>query len=139
MKAALLAAVALAASVVACGGGSAPAHVPYPCPLSPVPQPPALEYPAPNATGIPDGNFSLRLEDPYGHIYLWSQPVLVPANGGQSVTAGPYQIVPTPGANVYTSVVPALQNSTAYSVNLTFPPTGGPCAATQTLGSFTTQ
>lgn len=139
MKAVLPVVVAIIASLAACGGGSSATHAPFPCPLGPIPAPPQLAYPAPNATKVPDGNFSLRINDPYSHISLWSQPDLVPGSGGPSVTAGPYEVVPTPGANVYTSAVPSLRSATTYSVNVTSPASGGPCAATQVLGSFTTQ
>lgn len=110
-----------------------------PCPLGPIPAPPQMTYPAPNATNVPDGNFSVRVTYQNGDLLSeWSAPMLTSSTAPE-IAGGPYAIVPTPGAYEYTSVVGALRSATSYTVKVTNPPQGGQCSSTATLGSFTTQ
>jgi hypothetical protein len=141
MKARFVTLSALVVGVIlaACGGGAESTTRPVPCPLFAIPAPPQLVSPAPGATSVPDGNFSIQVSFPNGNLASeWSAPKLVAGNA--SVNAGPYVIAATTGpAYEYTSAVGALSSATAYSVQVVNPPAGGACSTTATLGSFATQ
>jgi hypothetical protein len=96
-------------------------------------------YPMPNATNVPDGNFSMAFTYPNGDIAAQWSPPSVTSSTAPTVTGGPYTIVPTPAVYEFTSAMATLQSGTAYSVHVVTPPQGGHCSTTATLGSFTTQ
>jgi hypothetical protein len=98
-----------------------------------------MTYPAPNATGVPDGNFSIGVTYQNGDIASQWSPPAVTASAAPTVNGGPYTIVPTPGVYEYTTAVGALRPNTTYTVQVVNPPQGGRCSSTATLGSFTTQ
>jgi hypothetical protein len=103
--------------------------------------PPQMLYPSPNATNVPVNNFGMLFSSPDGNLAeVWSAPALVTA-AGVAAAGGPYTIVPTVAPNyIYTSTVGTpLQSNTTYTVQVVHPPSGGSCAQTQSLGSFTTQ
>jgi hypothetical protein len=104
-----------------------------------------LLYPMPNATGVPDGNFTLVVG--YGSAAP-PVPQLVPVNGGAAVNGGAWGPAPTPlpspaatprsaGETLYGSAIAALSAHTAYNVTVTFGTP--PCETTESAGSFTTQ
>lgn len=136
--------------LAACGGGSASSGpTPVPCPLAAgayaIPAPPDLLYPIPDATAVPDGNFTLVV----GYGTATPPPAqLVPANGGTTVIGGawgpPPVPLPSPAATprsssetLYGAQVPVLAAHTSYNVQVTVG--NPPCQTTETAGSFTTQ
>ena len=137
------------ASLAACGGG-APSSGATPIPVCPaganaVPAPPDLLYPMPNATGVPDGNFTLVVG--YGPVAP-PAPQLVPTGFGGYVAGGswgaPPSPMPSPAATprsssetLYGSAIPALASNTAYTLQVTFG--NPPCQTTESAGSFTTR
>jgi hypothetical protein len=142
----LLVLIALAACA---GGTTSTAPSPVPCPLDAgavaIPAPPDMLYPMPNATGVPDGNFTLVAG--YGN-FAPPTPKLVPVNGGAAVSGGAWGPAPTPlpspaatprfsGETLYGSAIPALSAHTNYNVEVTVGTP--PCQTTETAGSFTTQ
>lgn len=137
----LFAILAATALLTACnaGGTQTSTPIPSPCPLFPIPAPPQMTYPAPNATGIPDGNFNMQFTYRNSELATQYSAPAVMASSAPTVTGGPYAIVPTPGAFEYTSAIGALHSSTTYTVQVVTPPQGGHCSTTETLGSFTTQ
>lgn len=139
----------MALVLTACGGAGASMSGPVPCPLeagaNAIPAPPDLLYPIPNATGAPDGNFTMIAG--YGPFAPPTAQV-VPSNGGATVTAGawdaPPSPLPSPAATprsametLYGAQVPSLMPRTTYSVQVTVGTP--PCQTTETAGSFTTQ
>ena len=144
MKFPSLCAVLLLVALPACGGSS-PAVIagcPTPVPGSGTgPAPSQLLYPIPNATGVPDGNFSL----------VTFVATSVSLTAGATVialgTPGPAPFpLPSPMASPYAGggamlqgeAAPALQTHTTYAV-LDQRGAAGVCNPPLTLGSFTTQ
>lgn len=136
----------IVAALCACGGGTATPHpTPAPCPEFPIPAPPDLLYPMPNATGVPDGNFTLVV----GYGTFPPPPAeIAPANGGTAVAAGAWSAPPSPmpspaatprssSETLYGAPVPALASHTTFEVDVTVGTP--PCQQTETAGSFTTQ
>jgi hypothetical protein len=135
--------------LAACGGGNgSTSPSPVPCPLAAaqaIPAPPDLLYPMPNATGVPNGNFTLVA----GYGTFTPPPAqIVPANGGTTIAGGPWGPAPSPlpspaatprssSETLYGSAIPALAAQTTYNVDVTFGTP--PCQTTETAGSFTTQ
>ncbi len=98
--------------------------------------PPALVYPIPGATGVPDGNFTLvaAYVPPGGTIALSSGAALAAA-AVPSPLPSPYAS-PAPNATAMSGfAVGALAPSTSFTVALSVP---GACPATVQLGQFTT-
>lgn len=107
---------------------------------------PALLYPAPNSTGVPDGNFDVYIGYAGNPAGVVGPPALlaggaVAATGNQwtapspGPTNPPGLLPPPPGDSYWTSrVTQTLSPSTAYTVRVTL----SGCANAQTLGSFTT-
>jgi hypothetical protein len=133
--------------LAACGGGTpAPSPTPTICPEIPVIAPPTLLYPIDHSTNTPDGNFTLVVGSGAASP---PPPVLVPANGGMSVTGGtavppPSPLpspaaTPLPGETVYGFPIPALQPATTYAVTFTFGPIIPSCTGPETSGQFTTK
>lgn len=142
----ILASVALLTSCSGASSSSGPK--PVPCPLGAaqaVPAPPDLLYPMPNASGVPDGNFTLVA----GYGTFTPPPIeIVPANGGAAIAGAawgpPPSPLPSPAATprsssetLYASAIPALAPHTTYNAQVTFG--SAPCQTTETAGSFTTQ
>jgi len=129
----------------ACGGGT-PAPSPTICPEIPVIAPPTLLYPIDHSTNVPDGNFTLVVGSGAASP---PPPVLVPANGGMSVTGGTAVPAPSPlpspaatplsGETVYGFPIPTLQPMTTYAVTFTFGPIIPGCTGPDTSGQFTTK
>jgi hypothetical protein len=113
--------------VAGCGGGAVGSTLQACTSVTP----PALVYPAQNATGVPDGNFQLIVSygsNPGGAFNVPSLTV----NGAGAVNGGAW----TAGsAGQWTSLIPALSAATTYKVTVT----NSACGQTYTLGSFTTQ
>lgn len=145
----LLVCGAMMCGIVACGGGTPNAGSTPVCPLfagsNALPAPPELLYPMPNATGVPDGNFTLVV----GYSTTPPTMQLVTAAGGipalsSNAWGPPPSPMPSPAATPRASsdtlhglAVPALAAHTTYSAQVTFG--SPPCQSTETAGSFTTQ
>ena len=107
-----------------------------------LPAPPTMLYPIANATGVPDGNFTLVLSSTYGvGLYLSSAGS---ANLDLATTTVPSPL-PSPSATAPPSSTPAgyavgpLAAHTAYTVAATFTQPAGCPNISATVGSFTTQ
>ena len=97
-----------------------------------------MVYPAPNATGVPDGNFTLVLGGPV-------QTKLMLNGAGPLAAAAVPNPLPTPNASP--SPVPSeysgytvgpLAAATTYTITETIAD-GTACQATETFGQFTTR
>ena len=107
-----------------------------------VPPPPTMLYPIANATGVPDGNFTLVLSSTYGDgVYLSSS-----GNANVSLaTAAVPSPLPSPSATAPPGATPAgftvgpLAAHTTYTVASTFIEPAGCPNISGTAGSFTTQ
>ena len=140
--------VAFGALLAACAGTTSSDPTPVPCPLAAqqaLPAPPDLLFPIPNATGVPDGNFTLVV----GYGSFTPPPLeIVPASGGSAIAGSAWGPPPTPlpspaatprssSETLYASTIPPLSAHTTYNAQVTVGT--APCQTTETAGSFTTQ
>ena len=107
-----------------------------------LPVPPEMLYPMANATGVPDGNFTLVLSSTYGDgVYLSGGSG---ANIALATTTVPSPM-PSPSATAPPSSTPAgyavgaLAAHTTYTVDATFTQPAGCPNISGTVGAFTTQ
>ncbi len=107
-----------------------------------LPPPPKMLYPLANATGVPDGNFTLVLSETYGiGIYLSGGSG---ANISLATTTVPSPL-PSPSATAPPSSTPAgyavgaLAAHTTYSIDATFTQPAGCPDIPAYVGAFTTQ
>jgi hypothetical protein len=131
---ALTALLLFVAALVDCSGGTSSSNPSLPCLPPAAPQ---LIYPAPGATGVPDGNFTM--------VLTYFQGVTL--NGGASVE-GPFSqaALPSPLPTPYASPLPsgyplagyvvgALAPATTYTVTETSTGTGACAGVVLTGGS----
>jgi hypothetical protein len=98
----------------------------------------ALVYPAPGATGVPDGNFTLVIGSSFGIVgTIGIAGNNLAAASVPSPLPSPYA-TPQPQATVSAYAVPPLAGGKTYTVVDSIA-AGTPCAAQQTVGQFTTQ
>ena len=110
--------------------------------------PPVMLYPAPSATGVPDGNLDIWVGYATNPSIAWSVPSLSTGPGVPPVIAGTPWTPPSPGPtnppgllplpdgdSYWTSGIGALPAATAFTVNVT----NLACAQSFSLGSFTTK
>ena len=107
-----------------------------------LPVPPTMMYPIANATGVPDGNFTLVLSSTYG------DGVFLSSNGNANLSLATAAVpgpLPSPSATAPPGSTPAgfavgtLAAHTTYTVAATFTQPAGCPNITGTVGSFTTQ
>jgi hypothetical protein len=128
----------VAGVLAACGGGQSGVAPAKQCFGYPVPAPPTMIYPQSNATGVPDGDFTLILGFAYGNTTsLPSSSTMV---GPLAPTAVPSPLpsgaaTPNPNFTPVAYSVPALQSRTQYTISVQF---ALPNACPVTIGSFTT-
>ena len=107
-----------------------------------LPVPPVMLYPVANATGVPDGNFTLVLSSTYGNgLFLSSTGN---ANLALATAAVPSPLpspnaTPPPGSTPAGFSVGTLAAHTTYTVAATFTQPAGCPNVTGDVGSFTTQ
>jgi hypothetical protein len=132
-----------------CGCGAASGLIKRLVPCPSATEAPQVLYPIDDASGVPDGNFTLIVAYPVNPSSLWAPPTFV-ASGGTQVSGGGYVAAPsplpspmaTPGipeSTMYGVAVPALQSKTTYSVVLNANLNIASCASAITVGSFSTQ
>uniref|UniRef100_E6Q2D5 Lipoprotein n=1 Tax=mine drainage metagenome TaxID=410659 RepID=E6Q2D5_9ZZZZ len=107
-----------------------------------LPVPPTMLYPVANATGVPDGNFTLVLSSTYGDGLFLS------STGNANLTLATAAVpnpLPSPSATAPPGATPAgfsvgpLAAHTTYTVAATFTQPAGCPNVTGNVGSFTTQ
>lgn len=132
----LLTALIASAILSACSNAATPQGI---CNGVAVPAPPMiLIYPAPNATGVPDGSFTLVLGAPVqtGLRLNGAGPLTSVAVPNPLPT--PYA-TPSPTPSEYSGyAVGPLSAATTYTLTETLSP-GTVCQFTETLGQFTTR
>ena len=132
------------ALLAGCGGGGAVASLQkVQCVnTAMLPPPPEMLYPMDNATGVPDGNFTLVLSEPYGNgVYLSGGSG---ANISLATTTVPSPL-PSPSATAPPSSTPAgyavgaLAAHTTYTMDALFTESAGCPDIPVYVGAFTTQ
>ena len=137
-----VAALLSVALLAGCGGAVASVRQAECGMYPPLPSPPVMLYPIANATGVPDGNFTLVLSSTYGDgVFLRSSGN---ANLSLSTAAVPSPLPspnasPPPGSTTAGFAVGTLAAHTTYTVAATFTQPAGCPNITGTVGSFTTQ
>jgi hypothetical protein len=140
----LAAMLALSAALAACSsppfGGGPPPPPKYCAGLAP----PLLVYPAPNATGVPDGNFQVYVSYPENPSVDFSGPFVTSSAGAivdggnwASPTPGPTPGVVNPnGDEFFAASMPSLAPATEYTLSVS----DDLCSNGYfKLGTFTTQ
>ena len=122
-------------ALAGCAGGGATPSAPN-CPaFGALTTGPTLVNPAPNATSVPDGLFTLQMTWDANPNAAGVSFSLVAQNGAVVVPLGPF----TAGNNnSYTFALPALQPKTTYTMNRTVTMSAG-CTGGDSVASFTTQ
>ena len=130
------------ALLAGCGGAIASVRQAECAAVGTLPVPPTMLYPIANATGVPDGNFTLVLSSTYGDgVYLTSSGS---ANLNLATTTVPSPL-PSPSATAPPGATPAgftvgaLAAHTTYTVAATFTQPAGCPNISGMVGSFTTQ
>jgi hypothetical protein len=116
------------------------------CNVTPIVPFPALVYPAPNATGVPAGPFTLVLTSgARGQVSIFQARTVIANDLPSASVPSP---LPSPHATLspYNSpagyAVPKLTANTRYGVLDTYAATSGPCPSaggSQVIGSFSTR
>ncbi len=137
----LLTGLIAGAMLAACSGGStAPPGSSSPqsiCNGGPAPYEPMV-YPAPNATGVSDGNFTLVLGGPVQTGLMLEGVGLLASAAVPNPLPTPYA-TPSPTPSQYSGyAVGPLAAATTYTITETLA-AGTPCQSTETFGKFTTR
>ncbi|HUY10758.1 MAG TPA: hypothetical protein VMV73_00695 [Candidatus Dormibacteraeota bacterium] len=130
------------ATLAGCGGAVASARNAECKAIGTLIAPPIMLYPVANATGVPDGNFTLVLASTYGNsLSLVSSGN---ANLQLATTAVPSplptpNVSPPPGSTPAGFAVGALAAHTTYTIAASFTQPAGCPNVTGNVGTFTTQ